>query len=567
VGHFDEDFDEETDDDASLPPPVLMFSYGGSSSNVRSVSLGWGHTAIVTDDGRLFVSGRPHDFASLLRLRRLPKRLRNYAVRQTYQNTAEAASTAVIEDEDDHNNNGSVPIGGSSSSSGGAGLDVTSLVDRFIALASEVFQLSDTEDWDAARRHSFLTTFTEIELPETMTEDGEVVVDRPVSVQCSAALTAVLTERGNVYAFGQNGYGQCGIGRTSNNVWKPARVLGLSSEFAFGGPRSELPQTHPVTQVALGLQHVLCLNSAGEIFAFGKGDRGQLGQHQQTVDGEGGESHAALPIRKMFRLVRDSDTATAGNSNNDVEDAAADKAARSPPKPKLELIGKVREISAGMIHSAALTENNEVLIWGKNVLPRSFLEGGGVDSVDEDGAASEPADVRLPVALDGLPPGLRVLRIACGSHHTSMLLEDGSVWAVGISSDTKELMHAPTLLVPPGVVVDPETTVRQFDAHMDRTTIVADPAPAKEDDADTQEENREQLVLQVHLWKDPGMREYAVFTPAWIDRLLSSSSSSSAARGGAEDRDGDSTSAVRIREVHRSWIHSVVVVEGGSERD
>jgi alpha-tubulin suppressor-like RCC1 family protein len=169
-----------------------------------------------------------------------------------------------------------------------------------------------------------------------------------------------------------------------------------------------------------------------------------------------------------------------------------------------------------MIHSAALEEDsNHVFVWGKHAIPlQPNSEPGKIAS-----------DARLPVRLSGLPENLKVLRVACGSHHTAVLLEDGSVWAVGVTTDTKQPLHTPVQLIEPGVVDMP---VRQFAAHMDRTTVIG--ASGRQ-------------VLQVHLWEDEDNQEYAVFTPAWVDLLL----------------DGDS--ALRIREVHRSWLHTVVVTD------
>jgi alpha-tubulin suppressor-like RCC1 family protein len=134
-------------------------------------------------------------------------------------------------------------------------------------------------------------------------------------------------------------------------------------------------------------------------------------------------------------------------------------------------------------------------------------------------------DSRIPSILTGLPEGSTVEQIACGSHHTSVLLSDGSVWAVGISADTKTPMHDPIELIPKGILQLP---VRQFDAHMDRTTVVG---------ADGRQ------VLQVHLWSDPELREFAIFTPPYVDRLL------------------DEHETMRIREIHRSWKHTIIVTD------
>jgi hypothetical protein len=69
------------------------------------------------------------------------------------------------------------------------------------------------------------------------------------------------------------------------------------------------------------------------------------------------------------------------------------------------------------------------------------------------------------------------------------------MWAVGVSSDTKEPMHTAVCKIPAGVIDMP---VHQFVAHMDRTTIIG---------ADGRQ------VFQVHLWKETEIREFALFTP------------------------------------------------------
>jgi hypothetical protein len=502
-GHFD-DLEDETDDAVSMDLPITVAN--SSATKVHAAAVGWGHTAVILssdlsvaseckrDDAlapqltpQLYVTGRPHEFSSLLRLRRLPRWLRNYSVRQTLRSTA--VSPAELDGD-----------ASSSYSSLRRMMDPTSAVGRLVTYLSESFLDQSEEHWDKARTNSFLPRLTQVSLPSSY--------HVPISVSCSAGLTAVVTESGHLYALGLNQFGQCGNGRTSNNVWTPTLVTGLSSEVATGGPRSALPQSFPVTSVSLGLQHGLCLNAEGEVFTFGKGHRGQLGQDASVE-----ESHTALPIRKACRVLED-------GSNRPVY----------VPMPK------VVQISSGMLHAAVLTEDREVFVFGKNMLRESLALADDAAATDDDAnvsggkSGSAPlatADARLPIMVQGLPQGRTVTQIASGSHHTSMMLDDGSVWCVGISSDTRQHIHDPVELVSADVAAN-MLPLRQFAAHMDRTTLVG---------------NDGRTVLQVHLWSDPDLREYAAFSPAWIDRLL------------ADYPD------LRIRQVHRSWIHSLVVAD------
>lgn len=247
----------------------------------------------------------------------------------------------------------------------------------------------------------------------------------------------------------------------------------------------------------------LCLNVEGEMFAWGKGDRGQLGN--ANIDTE---SHTGMPITKAVVM------------NDDYSE-----------KIDFCALGKISQISAGMIHSAALEPStNSVYTWGKHVLPFQLDEAIRAQSQTFWKISwlrplkKVASDARVPVRISGLPSNLKVLQIACGSHHTAMLLEDGSVWAVGISTDTKKPLHKAKCIVEAGII--DLATLTQFTAHMDRTTIVFDGQ-----------------VLQVHLWEDPELQSVGVFSPSWVDKLLLHDPS------------------VRIREVHRSWLHSTVVTE------
>lgn len=103
-----------------------------------------------------------------------------------------------------------------------------------------------------------------------------------------------------------------------------------------------------------------------------------------------------------------------------------------------------------------------------------------------------------------------------------MLLEDGAVYAVGIASDEPVLLLDPVELIPSGIL---ELPVLFFEAHFDRTTII----------------DHAGRVYQVHLWNDETLREYALFTPAYVNKLL--------------DR-GES-----IRAIHRGWKHTIIVTE------
>jgi Regulator of chromosome condensation (RCC1) repeat len=203
------------------------------------------------------VTGRPHDFAALLRLQRLPRRLRHYAVHQTYR------SVQVAGQRDEQNGpNQTASL-----------FNPTDWVDRLVTYFSDMVYNNassastssrtrnttmDPTDWDVAKQLSFLATPTVVDMP--LDDNDGMTTMNPTNVVCSAGLTAISTESGTVYCMGLNGMGQCGVGYTSNNVWTPsARVTGLSRDFAYSGQRRDLVQSYPIQQVALGLQRTCTL--------------------------------------------------------------------------------------------------------------------------------------------------------------------------------------------------------------------------------------------------------------------------------------------------------------------
>lgn len=236
IGHFDE---EEGLESLSGTLPTKIYE-----GNVAACSVGWGHTALITtatndEDSRncsqILMTGRPHEFSELLRIYRLPKLIRDYAARQTMK----SASSGPYADE--------------------YSLNPADLVGRFVGMLSDSVT-PGVENWEKARGQSAMAVFTPIEpFLDNSNEDGsesntngdtnEGIVD----VVCSAGFSAFRSNKGSIYSFGLNGYGQCGIGFSSSNVWTPAKVRGLSSENV-DYPREYLKQTFPVAKASLGLQ-------------------------------------------------------------------------------------------------------------------------------------------------------------------------------------------------------------------------------------------------------------------------------------------------------------------------
>jgi hypothetical protein len=91
------------------------------------------------------------------------------------------------------------------------------------------------------------------------------------------AHSAAVSSAGEVWAFGEGGSGQLGLGR-SESAFVPQRVEALVGRAHVCG-------------VALGRRHTLLLDAAGAVFACGDNAHGSLGVDAGPSQGGGGGAH------------------------------------------------------------------------------------------------------------------------------------------------------------------------------------------------------------------------------------------------------------------------------------
>jgi alpha-tubulin suppressor-like RCC1 family protein len=356
--------------DGQLPIPSLpMHIPDIGAAAVASADCGWGHSAFLDADGTLVLFGRPHDFKNTL------KHIHTH---------------------------------------GGPFAVLQSIMHRLTALLfpeeaqSMVFKCPDTTDEFAA-------------------------------VTCSmGALTAVTTRRGRVYLVGQNFFGQCGVGVSDPEILyepgAPALRLGEPQPVAPGGPRLANPtnpdsgtadgsadaaETDPVATVSCGFEHVLAATRSGALYAWGRGDRGQLGH---------GDKDAYMAPARVL----------------------------GPSEVFLD--EKIVAVEANVSQSACLTARGDLYVWGKmqGLVPK----GGRADNhVMEDQmiprlvdvppweadhtmllASDRPTagagEVAHSAAVEGSHMGAnarpKVTHVTAGQAHFSFLTDDGRLWMLGL---------------------------------------------------------------------------------------------------------------------------------------
>jgi alpha-tubulin suppressor-like RCC1 family protein len=180
-----------------------------------------------------------------------------------------------------------------------------------------------------------------------------------VDVKCSAGLTVFLTDKGKVFAFGENSVSQCGIHTSPlkrglpNDVINPTEITSIPSSVKIG----------------VGLQHGIALTKEGEVYTWGKTDRGRLGLSINDFRKES----KSLPCQVMLRHPR-----------NDSNIPAVD-------------------VSAGFAHCTAIAKDGSFYVWGRGMSltekkqeKKSFLRRKTGDTVYKNEDQLLPRRIVLP---------------------------------------------------------------------------------------------------------------------------------------------------------------------------
>lgn len=251
-------------------------------------------------------------------------------------------------------------------------------------------------------------------LPVKVRLPGRVKI---ASVRAGCYDSLALSAAGQVYAWGDNSYGQLGDGTTSTRT-APVRV--------------KLPKGADVTAVRAGCWDNLALTASGRVYAWGKNDLGELG------DGSHLDRHHPVQVR-LSRGIR------------------------------------IRAISAGCDHSLAITSAGRVLAWGDNqygqlgsgtttssdvpirvrlpsgatakitaagcyhsiAMTSAGLFGWGLNASGQLGdGTTTGSDVPIPISIVRRgPPIGRPVSLFAGCYHTLVLFSRGVILAWGYNAD------------------------------------------------------------------------------------------------------------------------------------
>lgn len=181
-----------------------------------------------------------------------------------------------------------------------------------------------------------------------------------------------------------------------------------------------------VVTMACGFGHNLALNEAGEVWAWGRNNAGQVGNGKTKSPIREPYKIESLPKIKAvaaggkFSLALDEDGVLWGwgeNLNKEIADTK-DKQFTTPVQIDTGNL-KISMIDAGGSYCAVVDENGDLYMWGINDNCQCSFED------------KKKANVTVPTKVD-LP--LPVVYLASYSSQTYVILSDGSLWSWGNNS-------------------------------------------------------------------------------------------------------------------------------------
>ena len=233
-----------------------------------------------------------------------------------------------------------------------------------------------------------------------------------MQVSCGADFTLVVDNSGTVYSWGIGNYGNLGHGDTQDQV-APKSILSLKSEV--------------VRMVAAGAKHSLAVSQSGDVWSFGHGDNGRLGNNvtrgslvpertqgkvttENCIFAAAGESHSACINDKGNVYTWGAGTygrLGSGGENDQLVPMVVDTLA------KVDTI----IVACGAFHTCVLTVTGDLWAFG----------GGLYGKLGLGGQENSMIPVKMPRPQNSMP----FTQVACGSFHTMAVTENGFVYAWG----------------------------------------------------------------------------------------------------------------------------------------
>ncbi|KAJ9607816.1 hypothetical protein H2200_007895 [Cladophialophora chaetospira] len=257
-------------------------------------------------------------------------------------------------------------------------------------------------------------------------------------VVCTDSATFALTSNGDVYGWGtfRSNEGIFGFDPTTLIQLRPKKINGLSK----------------ITQLATGANHVLALQSNGAVFCWGSGQQNQLGR--RILERRATNSLVPMSIGTLkkieyigagaynsFAVKQNGDVYSWGLNNfgqtgipKEFDESGNSKGNDVHMPIVIETLrgkGKVTCIEGGSHHTVAVTDKNELLVWGRIDGNQSGLK---ISELPEDDIVRDSAGHPRILVVPTQVPNIKAVMAAAGSDHCIAIDKDGKAWSWGFST-------------------------------------------------------------------------------------------------------------------------------------
>ena len=209
--------------------------------------------------------------------------------------------------------------------------------------------------------------------------------DRKVmQIACGEYHSLALTQALNIYSWGRGFEGQLGIGAKGR-----AEIASRPTFIPFF-------DKFKVKCIAAGSYYSLAVSEQGELFGWGEARLGQLGCGKQSLVFTPQRIPVKEDIDDVMRKTHSTVNLKEGTPKNG---------------DPMQLDARIRKVAAGFGHTAAITEDGQLYMWGLNVF-------GQLGIGEKRNIKRKPVRVEKDIANGWLP---RVKDVACGYNFTFMI--------------------------------------------------------------------------------------------------------------------------------------------------
>ncbi|XP_037758264.1 X-linked retinitis pigmentosa GTPase regulator isoform X5 [Chelonia mydas] len=234
--------------------------------------------------------------------------------------------------------------------------------------------------------------------------------DKTLYMSCGDEHTAIVTERGHVYAAGGNSEGQLGLGDTEERS-----TFHLISFFT---------NQYKIKQLAAGSYTSAALTEDGQLFVWGDNSEGQIGLAGEAsvcvpcqVDVGKPVSWVSCGYYHSALVTRDGELYTFGEPENGKLGLLPEQLKNNRvPQLVPGILERVNKVACGGGHTVALTETDVYTF--------------GLGQYGQLGHGTFIFETSAPKAVEHLKRH-KIRNIACGENHTAVIADNGLMFTFG----------------------------------------------------------------------------------------------------------------------------------------